>query len=160
MKEPTKQDGVKAREELCGLLTALQCLSASREYSAWQHASGRQALKRQHIFALLSAGNTPTDKQVRKLRWTHMVLETETWYGCHTLAPLTSPRSCSQTPWLPEHREHFGHFPNRTDLVFDNLLTCRSCIGWKETNRYSCSGCGQKPIKFTVCWVFKRHKTL
>lgn len=68
MKEPTKQDGVKAREELCGILTALQRLSASREYSARQHASGRQALKRQHIFALLSAGNTPTDKQVRKLR--------------------------------------------------------------------------------------------
>lgn len=55
MKELTKQDGVKASEELRRVLTALQCLSASREHAARQHASGRQALERQHILALLSA---------------------------------------------------------------------------------------------------------
>ncbi len=39
------------------VLTALQRLSASRENPTRQHASGRQALKRQHILTLLSAGN-------------------------------------------------------------------------------------------------------
>lgn len=28
---------------------------------------------------------------------------------------------------LPEHREYPGHLPNGTDLVADDLLTCRSC---------------------------------
>ena len=45
------------------VLTTLQCLSASRENPARQHASGRQALKRQHIFTLLSAENTDTHRQ-------------------------------------------------------------------------------------------------
>lgn len=48
------------------VLTTLQCLSASRKNPAWQHASGRQALKRQHIFTLLSAGQTEASKQIRK----------------------------------------------------------------------------------------------
>lgn len=48
------------------VLTALQCLSASRENPARQHASRRQALKRQYIFTLLSAGNTEAGKQVWK----------------------------------------------------------------------------------------------
>lgn len=54
------------------MLTALQSLPASREHSARQHASGRQALQRQHIFALLSAGNTSADQPVRKLRPTRL----------------------------------------------------------------------------------------
>lgn len=45
---------------LSPVLTTLQCLSTSRENPTRQHASGRQALQRQHIFTLLSAGNTET----------------------------------------------------------------------------------------------------
>lgn len=122
MKELTKQDGVKASEELRRVLTALQCLSASREHAARQHASGRQALERQHILALLSA---QTDKRVSKLWRTRITPETETPHA----PPTTVPRPRTHTPQLPEHREHFGHFPDGPDLVFDNLLARRSCIG-------------------------------
>lgn len=126
MKELTKQDGVKASEELRRVLTALQRLSASRENSARQHASGRQALKRQHILALLSA---ETRRQTNGSGNFGQPLETETPQGRRTPPPLTVPRPRTQTPWLPEHREHFGHLPDGSDLVFDNLLARRSCIG-------------------------------
>lgn len=117
IKELTKQDGAKASEELRRVLTALQCLSASREHSAGQHASGRQALKRQHILALLSA---ETRRQTSG---------SGNFGEPAARSKQTVPRPRRQTPRLPEHREHFGHFPDGSDLVFDNLLACRSCIG-------------------------------
>lgn len=91
MKELTKQDGVKASEELRRVLTALQCLSASREHAARQHASGRQALERQHILALLSA---QTDKRVSKLWRTRIAPETET---PHAPPTTTVPRPRTHT---------------------------------------------------------------
>lgn len=123
MKQLTKQDGVKASEELRRVLTALQRLSASREHAARQHASGRQALERQHILALLSAETR------RQTNGSANFGEPASRLKQKLHAPPPVPRPRTQAPRLPEHREHFGHLPDGSDLVFDNLLARRSCIG-------------------------------